>query len=228
MRHPNTQLCIYCNEAEADTRDHIPPKALFAPPRPDDLITVPSCTRCNRGFCRDDEHFRAVLSIRHDIYTHSAVNRPAILRSLKRPQATGLRASLLAGMVELPIVTRAGHYVGSAGTYSVNFARLNATAARISRGLYWRETGSPIPTRFRACAYVADSLRPSSSATEVTLRRLAEFTKAAAPRRIAHGAFTYWFRNFDDVPEAAAVAFLLYDRVVFLGWTHRKDAVDPR
>jgi hypothetical protein len=55
------QLCIYCGEKEAKTRDHVPPKSFFAKPRPSNLITVPSCYDCNREYGKDDERIRNLI-----------------------------------------------------------------------------------------------------------------------------------------------------------------------
>lgn len=62
--------CIYCGREGPLTLDHIPPRALFAEPRPADLITVPSCQPCNVGFSKDDEYLRLVLTLKHDSYPH--------------------------------------------------------------------------------------------------------------------------------------------------------------
>ena len=55
------QYCIYCGEREATERDHIPPKCFFPEPLPNDLITVPSCSVCNREYGKIDEFIRDVL-----------------------------------------------------------------------------------------------------------------------------------------------------------------------
>ena len=54
--------CANCDRP-ANTRDHVPPEKLFTPPRPSNLITVPSCGSCNHGASDDDEVFRNELSI---------------------------------------------------------------------------------------------------------------------------------------------------------------------
>src|SRR5262245_21112273 len=64
-------ICGYCGRAEATTRDHIPPKAIFLVPRPSDLITVPSCASCNHGASDSDELFRAYLSLHVGLDTPS-------------------------------------------------------------------------------------------------------------------------------------------------------------
>lgn len=44
------------------TRDHLPPRNLFLPPRPTDLITVPCCYACNNAAHKDDEYLRLAVS----------------------------------------------------------------------------------------------------------------------------------------------------------------------
>ncbi len=58
----NLEMCCICGIREAKSRDHIPPKGIFLPPRPS-LITVPACDKCNQGSSKDDEKFRAYLSM---------------------------------------------------------------------------------------------------------------------------------------------------------------------
>jgi hypothetical protein len=52
--------CVFCG-AIASTRDHVPPKNLFIPPRPR-LITVPACETCNGSTSAIDEEFRVFVS----------------------------------------------------------------------------------------------------------------------------------------------------------------------
>ena len=85
------RLCIYCNRAVADTVDDIPPKLLLARPYPDNLLTVPSCFKCNSSFQKHDEYTRVIASIDVRNAEHQTVkaNMPAILRSLQKPEAQG-------------------------------------------------------------------------------------------------------------------------------------------
>ncbi len=62
-------ICVYCGRNGPVTRDHIPPKNLFAT-RPSNLITVPACEKCNRAACKDDEYFRLTITSRSDIGEH--------------------------------------------------------------------------------------------------------------------------------------------------------------
>jgi len=49
--------CYLCGEIKNLTRDHLPPKGIFRPPLPTNLITVPCCKKCNESFTLDDEVF---------------------------------------------------------------------------------------------------------------------------------------------------------------------------
>jgi len=55
-------LCYLCGGANATTKEHIPPRAFFPKPRPNNLITVLSCASCNNGFSQDDDYFRIIFA----------------------------------------------------------------------------------------------------------------------------------------------------------------------
>ncbi len=59
--------CYLCGATENLTKDHIPPKNLFPSPKPNNLITVWCCKKCNEKFSLIDESFR--------VFTSSVVNR---------------------------------------------------------------------------------------------------------------------------------------------------------
>ncbi len=52
--------CCYCGK-NSESRDHIPSKNLLEKPFPDNLLTVPSCIKCNQSFSLDEEYFLNVL-----------------------------------------------------------------------------------------------------------------------------------------------------------------------
>ncbi len=143
------QLCIYCNFAVADTVDHIPPKLLLAKPYPDNLLTVPSCLKCNSSFQNHDEYTRVIASIDIRNAKHQAVkvNMPAILRSLQKPEAQGFSKYLAGQSTPTTVLGIDGRPLGQ--VMEVDQRRLNATGERIVRGLYFVETNLPVSI---ACA----------------------------------------------------------------------------
>jgi hypothetical protein len=65
------QFCLYCGRP-ADTREHVPPKALLEKPWPIDLRTVPACGPCNRSWSLDEEYLAVVLAHVGDVPHHAA------------------------------------------------------------------------------------------------------------------------------------------------------------
>lgn len=55
-------VCALCGETLQVTREHVPPKNLYLPPRPRNTITVPVCEPCNHGYHLDDEYFRVYVA----------------------------------------------------------------------------------------------------------------------------------------------------------------------
>ena len=61
------ESCYLCGSIDNLTKDHIPPKNLFPTPKPNNLITVLCCKKCNEKFSLIDESFR--------VFTSSVINR---------------------------------------------------------------------------------------------------------------------------------------------------------
>lgn len=56
------RICIYCG-GHADSKDHVPPRSFLERPYPPNLLTVPSCKKCNRGFSLDEEYCLIAMSL---------------------------------------------------------------------------------------------------------------------------------------------------------------------
>lgn len=57
----SNSTCIYCGDA-AETRDHVPPKALLVQPFPLNLRTVPACATCNTSWSLDEQYLAIALA----------------------------------------------------------------------------------------------------------------------------------------------------------------------
>lgn len=60
MRKTFITPCLFCGKI-AETKDHIPSKNLLEKPYPNNLLTIPSCDKCNKSFSLDEEYFLNVL-----------------------------------------------------------------------------------------------------------------------------------------------------------------------
>src|SRR5688572_9120457 len=83
--------CVYCGATEDLTRDHVPGRGLFLPPRPDNLITVPCCKPHNKEYQLEDEYFRLYVASRVESATHpeAAWGREKAFAGLLRPESAG-------------------------------------------------------------------------------------------------------------------------------------------
>ncbi len=69
MTPPQYFDCAICGLRKAETKDHVVPRGIFATPRPDDMISVPSCFRCNNKASKVYEGFLVYLSLHVGVET---------------------------------------------------------------------------------------------------------------------------------------------------------------
>lgn len=138
------RTCAYCGKLKKATVDHVPPKLLLEQPFPPNLMTVPACEDCNTSFKKDDEYTRSVLAvdIRANWNYAAQSNMPNIVRSLERPNATGFANYLVSQSNRMNVLAPNGLPVM---TIDIDKQRTNSTGWHMMRGLYFRETGKPIP-----------------------------------------------------------------------------------
>ena len=137
-------VCTICGINEATTRDHVPPKAIFPKPRPENLITVPACSSCNNGASDYDDLFKVYLSM-HAAGKSEMARRlfsEKTARTLERNQA--LLAQISKESKELQIKDENGDLVTRTGILWNSEAH-DAVIERTIRGLYFHHTGNIVP-----------------------------------------------------------------------------------
>lgn len=193
--------CVYCGSEGELTRDHIPPKALCGKPRPDDLVLVPSCRRCNEGASKDDEYFKTTLVLKDKSGSHPEAEaiRDSVLRALALPAKAPFAKRLLDAMEDVDLKTAAGLVVGRATALNVDLLRLDRVAERVARGLYWHHHGHvPLPAHYRVGVWSEAGLRNLDARTAAELQDtlLAPVLRNPA-RTIGRGALRYWCASGD-------------------------------
>lgn len=137
-------LCIYCGEREANERDHIPPKSFFPEPRPSNLITVPACSVCNRGFGKIDEIVRNLFTSIDATEIHSAVvNQLADKRNRSLERNGGVH-SFNYFMENISLVDRyseEGVFLGKYPAFNFNTTVMDQFMERMGRGLLFHFCG---------------------------------------------------------------------------------------
>jgi hypothetical protein len=224
--------CAYCGKNGPLTRDHIPPKSLFAKPLPPDLITVGCCFECNNDPSKDDEYFRLALSIRYDVDRSQAKDAAeSALRSLRRKEQQGFTRSFLSSTREVDIYTKDGQYLGTGGEYDVDLERLNLVATRIIRGLYHHHFKKIIPPQWSVDAWCIEGFPQQGKGLSAVKGIISELL-SQMPIAKANGAFKYWFKPIGEPEDLSSVWYMLFfSRVGFFGMTtnsFKGSALDTR
>lgn len=133
-------ICIYCGENEANEKDHIPPKSFFPEPRPSDLITVPSCSECNRDFGKSDEIVRNLFVSLENTENHQAVIDQLgdkRNRSLDRNGGIHSYNHFLQNMTLVERYSEGGIYLGKYPAFNLDTNILDYFFERMVRGLLY-------------------------------------------------------------------------------------------
>ena len=214
--------CVYCGSQNNPTKDHIPPKCLFATP-PQNAITVPSCQECNQEASKDDEYFRQNLAARRDVGDHPEASKvmEKTYRSLRRPEAKGLKRSFLNNVDFFYFVNEMGFVEPGAG-YFPDRERLGRVASRIIRGLFWHKTNERLPNHYEVDASVVE--QPQQIDKQLA-NMCAEVLKEE-PIALGNDVFSCWHKSTPEDKFTSLWILQFYKRIHFLGVTTKPDP-DP-
>ncbi len=214
-RHGN---CVYCGRTTLITRDHIPPKTLFSRPRPNSLITVPSCNECNKSFEKDDEYFQLALSLREDTAQHpDALDRwQNAIESLSRPERLGYRNAFAKKVTQVNRVTKSGLYVGKSLALLVEQKRIHRVIDRIVKGLFFHEKHFRLSDEYDVRSFT----KKTSSAHEHLLNQQRRVN-------VGNNVFSYAFLSSDDI-YVTEWSLLFYGQVQFIAFTLKKSDIAIR
>ena len=204
--------CVYCGTDKDLTVDHVPPKLLLARPYPPNLLTVPACLTCNQSFQKDDEYTRTMLCIdvRAAKNPTAQSNLPAVVRSLKRPDARSF-AEYLGRRAESSIVLgQDGFPLGQA--FELDKTRVNRTGERLVRAFHLVEMGTPVPRNKTVRVACNMSLKPTDPDTQMIARMMKAFPDW---RNGSVGTAFSYVAAFSDA--GSVWLMLLYDFFFWLG-----------
>lgn len=193
--------CVFCGAIGYVTDDHVPPKNIFAKPRPSDLITVPGCDDCNNGWSLDDEYFRTALCLSdHTADERNAtVGRNAAMRSLQREEARGFAKMFLSRTFPAEVYSAEGIYLGKRLAFTVDFERIHKVVAKIIRGLFYEESGRTLPQDYSVSADTNDTLEKMDVDFLRDLKNtIISPLLSTQERIIGDGAFRYRYSIPDD------------------------------
>ena len=214
--------CVYCGVRKATTSDHVPPRCIFTIPRPSNLITVPSCSRCNKGASKDDEYFKYVISMSDATGDNfqAGIVRDSSMRSLKRPAAAGYRKAILEKTRPVEVRSPQGIFVGTKLGYEVRFDRLFRVLERIVKGLFFHEAGYPLSLDYRPLIHSRDTIADLSLDFQGEMQRnIISPLWNRDSKEIGTDTFQYRFQLFDEDPHLSAWGLTFFGSIEFLAST---------
>lgn len=210
--------CVYCGHHGKITDDHIPPKSIFPKPRPNNLIVVPSCKKCNSEASKDDEYFKIVLSMRYDTYEYSSAkeNWPSILRSFKRPESIRLKNQVFETLKEVDLYTPAGIFIGKSGTYLASMTRVEKVLERIIKGLYFKEKEKRLSDNSELKFLMLNELPKLVEEDKLIVYKILNLINTIEPQHIGNDAFAYKIRYLDDNDKGFGAILTFFKFISFL------------
>jgi hypothetical protein len=171
-------LCAYCVENKRTEREHVFARSWY-PKLPPNVLTVPSCRRCNGNYGRLEERLflPLVMAMPPGPLTNPLMKRA--LRAADSAAGVGLRdvshrearyrsfmrrVSILgdlepanaawtpAGRISGDVTTPAGLLVRGTPTVELKPAEVDAIAIKFLKGCYYDITGAPLPANIRCGA----------------------------------------------------------------------------
>lgn len=209
--------CVYCRKTTSLTVDHIPPKNLFAPPRPSNLITVPSCLPCNNQASQDDRYFQVALALNDELGDHPDIAgiSPKVVRGLNRPQEVRSKLNLLRRTKIVSRSTPSGFYYPTP-LYTVDVERLERVIERLAKGLFYYERKIILPVGYEAHGFTSILARCEASfRQELEQNFFATIIRSEPGKTIGNNVFTYWKQFFALDENVSAWVFLFYGKVMF-------------
>lgn len=161
-KRKNNGECAYCGIISELTRDEVLPRCLFSKPRPDNLIKVLACARCNNEEkSRDDDFLRdLILSDRNSMKNETAKNLfdTKALSSINKNKSFFARQTAPTTK-RIPEYSEAGIYLGEVYQIRVNGDRVHKIFSRIVTTLYYWKTHQRIPPN---CEFSIEQVKPKN------------------------------------------------------------------
>ncbi len=207
------QTCTYCGVISELTVDHVPPKCFYPKPRPSDLITVPSCLKCNQDVGKDEEFFLATF-----MFSQAGISEAGQKLWNEKLNRTyekniGLRRKIAEHLRLTDVFTPEGLFLGTKLKINPAESRFEKVINKIVRGLYWFEYQVTLPPEIKII-----TLRMSDSERIDNAKNVAHKLKNGS--RNWEGIFRYKYSQLTGSTSESIWLMLLWEHVGFLSYTY--------
>ena len=210
------KLCCFCGIRPATTKDHIPPKCIFPPPRPVDIITVPACKECNESTSAIDEEFRVFANL------FVGKKTPETERLWESSISTVEKNRRLLDKAKSAF--QPGYITSKLGIIlsEVNLVvwddSMNQVVVKIIRGLYFYHFGEILADRVDIAVKQVNIMTMENNEQI----KLCECVKPLPSNYIADGQFMYRYARANDIPLSSVWLLIFHKGLVIMGNTNPK------
>jgi hypothetical protein len=140
--------CYYCGGAST-SKEHVPPKCIYEPPRPTDLITVPSCAKHNNHKSGDDLYLKTYILFAASNQPSDIVNKrlETIYQRLSRDESLGFLKKIMRSARTVPKISPAGVICGVEREFEYDPARMHRIFEAICRGIFYDQHKQMMPEK---------------------------------------------------------------------------------
>jgi hypothetical protein len=210
MSTKKKRKCAYCGGSNADTVDHVIPRALYPKSIGSSVqrLTVPCCQVCNKSWSDDEAHFRTMLALAGKANAiASELWSGKVARGFREADGRRRFLDVWAHMEAVQTPTGERHKI-----YPASDPRFIRVLRKIVRGLHYHELGHSVPEDIVG----ADLLR-----YEVP----EEITEAMPRYDFGRDVFEYQFETFDqfaDIPMKSGWLLTFFGNKRFAGWVWKE------
>lgn len=205
--------CAICGNFNATTAEHLPPKSIYPKPRPNNLITVPACMKCNHNASKDDEEFAVYLSMHIGIDSPEAKNlwKQHILKTLRHNKR--LHREILSKIQSVPFYNPGGIYLGEGAKILWPSDVHDKTVERIIRGLYYYHYGEILGDKIKCNVQWLKKLDIDTH----------DITKTWSQHEVGNELFIYRYGRAEESPLNSIWVFQFYKSHWASGYTYPVD-----
>lgn len=144
-----SRVCYLCGRAGADSKDHLPPKALLPQSQfgTYQRITVPAHRLCNSAASGDEEYVRDLLIMQAEALRmpgHENLT-PRVWRSWTHPRGFSRYKKIIETAVPVELRTEGGVFAGKAIGVRGDAERIQRVGRKIVRGFVYHDAKAVLP-----------------------------------------------------------------------------------
>lgn len=203
-------ICAYCGKERRITDDHIPPQCIFPKPRTTDLIRVPCCEPCRKGWSKDDEEFRRFVWSAEGAEGHPSFEKATdkVISSIKKPEAKNYRNRVLSSIEDIEVYSESGIFIGIQPGMKLEWIRIEGVLKRIVRGLFFLKNNKLIPEDHELIIKIPDE-KLGNEINKFPFKQLAN---------ICDGTFRYWLYESNDEKSSSLWLMSFCNSIWVLGY----------